>query len=147
RFPSGMTNQKGLNGKGPHGGGPFCFVLSLYFTKAPITRVTSKLRLFCASYAKRGLTAFSDLRDRESVAVGVLEPGNAGSAGCGPDAGGALVHALDAEHGDTACGEPGDGGFDVGDLPAEDGEDLCGEVADTHDAQMDRGCRAAHFKV
>lgn len=80
------------------------------------------------------------LGEAEDVAVGVVEPGDAGAAGGGPDGEGmSVVHAWIAEELDTGMSERGDGGLDVRDLPAEHGEGLGCEGLDAGDAEGDAG--------
>ena len=76
------------------------------------------------------------LGEGEGIAVGVGEPGYFGGvAGCGPDAGVALVEEGVALEMEAFGGEGGYGLVDVGDLPAEDGEGEWGEVAYADDAE------------
>ena len=53
-------------------------------------------------------------RERESVAVGVFEPGDLVAVGCGPDAEVVLLEEAEAEELDAFGGEGGYGGFDAG---------------------------------
>ena len=64
------------------------------------------------------------LRQRQHVAVGIVEPGDAVIARGGPHAELVLVHAVEAQQFDAGVDERAGRRDDVVDGPAEDGERL-----------------------
>src|SRR5215467_11953856 len=78
-------------------------------------------------------------RDRENVAVGIPEPGDAGAGRGAPDPERVLVHAREAIERDAATGELAHGRHEVIDPPAEDGERLRLELVHSRHAEHDAG--------
>src|SRR3569623_2069223 len=75
----------------------------------------------------------SELRQRQRVSVGVVEPGAAGAAGGAPDAAVILSQAGMALGGDTRRGQPIDDAVDVLHLPPHGRERVGGEGGDLLD--------------